>query len=256
MKPYLCLIQYERNQKINDVLSAMADVRIIWGGDQTIAEVRKSPLGPRASEITFADRYSLAVIDSEHYLALEEKERFAEQFYNDTFLSDQNACTSPRVVIWLGRQKEKAKEQFWQQQHRLVKQKYPFQPIMGVNKLACSYLAAAVRDGVKIQPSGDNYIKRITVESLDSQWMEFKESCGYFYEYDCDEILKVREFCNNTHCQTIGYLGKKEDLLPLLSSGIKGVDRIVPIGKTMDFDLLWDGYDLVERLTRTISIGV
>jgi hypothetical protein len=39
-----------------------------------------------------------------------------------------------------------------------------------------------------------------------------------------------------------------------MNFGIKGVDRIVPIGKTMDFDLIWDGYDLIERFTRTIDL--
>jgi hypothetical protein len=49
-------------------------------------------------------------------------------------------------------------------------------------------------------------------------------------------------------------LGNKEILRPLVFSGIKGVDRIVAIGHTMDFDLNWDGYNLVERLTRTVVI--
>ena len=38
------------------------------------------------------------------------------------------------------------------------------------------------------------------------------------------------------------------------AGGVRGVDRIVPMGKTMDFDLIWDGYDLVSRLTRTVSM--
>jgi hypothetical protein len=49
-------------------------------------------------------------------------------------------------------------------------------------------------------------------------------------------------------------LGNKEILRPLVESGIKGVDRIAAIGHTMDFDLNWDGYNLVERLTRTVVI--
>ena len=43
-------------------------------------------------------------------------------------------------------------------------------------------------------------------------------------------------------------------LAPLWKAGIKGIDRVVPVGKTMDFDLIWDGYNLVERLTRVIRI--
>ncbi len=42
--------------------------------------------------------------------------------------------------------------------------------------------------------------------------------------------------------------------IPLFTSGIKGVDRVVPVGRTMDFDLIWDGYNLVTQLTREVVI--
>lgn len=42
-------------------------MRVIWGGDATIKEIRRAALLPRATEITFADRYSLAVIDADYY---------------------------------------------------------------------------------------------------------------------------------------------------------------------------------------------
>lgn len=256
MKPYICLVRYGKEQQVNDLFSSIADTRIIWGGDSTIAEIRKSPLAPRAGEITFADRYSLAVIDSEKYLEIDDKERFAEKFYNDTFLSDQNACTSPRLVVWIGGKKEEAKELFWKLEHDLVKKKYQLQPIMGINKLTSSYLIAAEKEDIRIEYSSDNYIVRVNVPKAEPDLMRLKDNSGYFFEYDCDDILEIRDFCNNTHCQTIGYLGEKKNIMPLLKSGIRGVDRVVPIGKTMDFEFIWDGYNLVERLTRTIKVNI
>ena len=38
-----------------------------------------------------------------------------------------------------------------------------------------------------------------------------------------------------------------------LENGLTGVDRIVPVGHTMDFALTWDGYDLIQTLSRKIS---
>ena len=254
IKRYICLIRYEKNQLINDYLSSIADIRMIWGGDHSITQIRKSPLCPRAVEVTFADRYSLAIIDSDKYLELQNKERFAQEFYNDTFLSDQNACTSPRVVIWMGNSIEAAKDVFWKYEHELVQKKYTYQPIMSVNKLTSSYLAAIKLQEVKIEAREDNYIVRVKVTSVDNALMELKDSSGYFFEYDCKDILELVPLCNDTHCQTIGFLGRKETIMPLVKVGIKGIDRIVPIGKTMDFDYIWDGYNLIERLTRTISI--
>ena len=256
IRQYICLIRYERSQKINDILSSIADIRIVWGGDATIAELRKSPLKPRASEITFADRYSLAVIDSDKYLEIENKGRIAEEFYNDTYLTDQNACTSPRIVIWMGEQKKKAKEEFWTELYKVVSRKYTYRAIQGVNKMTSSYLLAATNEGVKIEKKIDNLIVRVKVPNVSAKLMELKDNSGYFMEYECNDIMELRDLCDDVCCQTIGYLGDSNVFLPLIKTGIKGVDRIVPIGKTMDFDLIWDGYNLYERMTREIVICI
>ena len=253
MKPYVILVRYEREKEINDDLSAIADIRIVWGGDATISEIRKSALQPRGTEIAFADRYSLCVIDSDAYMEMENKEKVAQDFYNDTYLTDQNACTSPRLVVWTGKRKEEAKKIFWKTEHRLVKKKYTFQSIQGVNKFTSSCLAAACWPGVKVEEHEDNFIIRVRVPKITGQLMDFKDNSGYFFEYDCDDILELKPICDDKRCQTVGLLGDKELLTPLLGSGIKGIDRVVPLGKTMDFDLIWDGYDLASQMTRTIS---
>ncbi len=256
IRPYITLVRYERDKDINDYLSAMCDVRVVWGGDATIAEIRKSELGPRSTEITFADRYSLAVIDADSYLDLNNKEKFAQDFYNDTYLSDQNACTSPRVVVWKGAGETviRAKEQFWKYLHELVEQKYVIQPIQCVDKLSTEYISAACcgEECLHIINTSDNLITRISVDKLTDVLMDYRGNSGYFYEYNMTDVMELRDICNNTHCQTIGLLGDKAILKPLLHSGIKGVDRVVPIGHTMDFDIIWDGYNLAERLTRNI----
>lgn len=256
VRPYITLVRYDRDKEINDYLSAICDTRVIWGGDATIADLRKSELLPRATEIVFADRYSLAVINSEQYLALDNKERIALDFYNDTYLSDQNACTSPRVVIWMGGEREAAKELFWGNLYSAADKRYTFQPIQGIDKLSMAYLAAGTDEleNMKIINTKDNLLYRINVDKLSPNLMQYRGNSGYFYEFDCNDILDIREFCNDTHCQTIGYLGNKAEIEPLLMSGIKGVDRVVQIGHTMDFDLIWDGYNLVDRLTRVVAI--
>ncbi len=82
--------------------------------------------------------------------------------------------------------------------------------------------------------------------------MDYRDNSGYFYEYDCKDIMDIGALCNDKRCQTLSYIGDKALFRPLIESGIKGIDRVVPVGKTMDFDLIWDGYDLTELLTRTV----
>lgn len=255
MRPYVLCVRYGRDKNINDLFSSVADVRVVWGGNQTIAELRKSPLPPRSGEITFADRYSLAVIDADSYLQIEDKNRVAEDFYNDTFFSDQNACTSPRIIVWTGKQIEDAKNVFWGAEHELVRKKYNFQSIQGVNKLTKAYLIAVAEPGIKVEEHSDNLIIRVKVPEITDYLMDYRDNSGYFYEYDCDDILNIAPLCNDKRCQTIAYIGSSDAILPLIKAGVKGIDRVVPMGKTMDFDLIWDGYNLPSLMTRTIVLG-
>lgn len=253
LKPYIICVRYDHDKNVNDLFSQIADMRVVWGGDQTIMELRKSPLPPRSGEITFADRYSLAVIDSDSYMEMKDKEKVSEDFYNDTFFSDQNACTSPRAIIWTGSKIDRAKEIFWNIEHELVEKKYPFQSIQGVNKLTQMY-RVSTEHNVKMEDFKDNLIVRVSVSDITDDLMDYCENSGYFYEYSCADILEIVPLCNDKRCQTIAYIGNSKALLPLIQSRVKGIDRIVPMGKTMDFDLIWDGYDLPAYLTRTVAI--
>ncbi|MBE0601922.1 MAG: hypothetical protein IH607_09040, partial [Firmicutes bacterium] len=70
--PYISFVKFPPDKQAADELSARCDIRVIWGGDQTIAELRQSAIGPRAYEITFPDRHSIAVIDAIEYLKSEQ----------------------------------------------------------------------------------------------------------------------------------------------------------------------------------------
>ena len=137
----------------------------------------------------------------------------------------------------------------------MVERKYDFQAVQGVNKLVQAYLIAVAEPGVKVEEHTDNLIIRVSVPRITSSLMDFRDNSGYFYEYDCNNILDLLPLCKDKRCQTISYIGDNQVLMPLIQSGIKGIDRIVPIGKTMDFDLIWDGYDLPSMLTRIITFA-
>lgn len=253
LRPCIHLVRYGRDKRANDYFSFISDVRVIWGGNRTIAELRQSPMPPRATEILFADRYSLAVMDSDAYMASENKPRIIAGFYNDTYFSDQNACTSPRAVVWTGSRIREAKREFWAGLESFAESRYPFQAVQGVDKLSLFCVAATRHGGLKAVAGGRNILWRIQTSRLSPWLMNDRGNSGYFYEYDCGDILELREFCNDTRCQTISYIGDRGMLKPLLESGLKGIDRVVPVGHTMDFDIIWDGYNLVEGLTRTLG---
>ncbi len=256
LAPYLVMVKYPPVQAITDAFSALCDMRVVWGGDSTVAEMRRSPLKPRAGEITFADRHSLAVIDADAYLACEDKARGALDFYNDTYFSDQNACTAPRAVVWLGREKARAKERFWALLHQLAREKYAMAPVQAVGKLTAFCRAAANVD-VRLVAGPDGLLARAAVARLDARLMDYKYNSGFFFEYDAESLDELLPLCGE-RCQTLSCLGVSAEALRafVAECGPRGVDRAVPLGHSMDFSLRWDGHDLIRELSRVVDIRI
>lgn len=260
MKPYVALVRYDRGGVETKTLSAACDARIIWGGDNTVATVRRCPTPPRAVEITFADRKSFSVIDAQEYLALDNSERIANAFYNDTFLSDQNACTSPHLVVWVGDADttQKAQRLFWDGLDASAKaHSYEIAPVHSIGKLSAFYQSAAHRSQLLVSGTEGSPITRIALDKLDSKLFDDCYHSGLFFEYRTDDLHDLTVLLDDPRVQTASYIGQgvRDTLASIvLDSGIAGVDRIVPIGQTMDFNLIWDGADLIRTLSRAISV--
>ena len=252
LAPYLLLIRYDHDAAITQALSDICDVRVIWGGNRTISTIRAASLPPRAVELTFADRHSMAVIDADRYLEMNPIE-IAENFYLDTYYIDQNACSSPRLVVWLGHAIELAQQRFWGTLERLVREKYDFQSVQSVDKLDAFCRLAVRRPEVRKQ--GNGALMRVALPTLWPDVMELKEGGGYFFEYRAETLSELTPVLGKP-CQTVAYLGVAAEELysAVLRLGVRGVDRIVPVGKTMELSLVWDGFDLVKSMSREIEI--
>ena len=254
--PYFLFVRYGHVQDVTEHYSRLANTRVIWGGDATIEAIRRAPLAPRANEITFADRHSLVVIDAPAYLAAADKARIAQDFYNDTYLSDQNACTAPRFVVWLGAAEKvkAAQDLFWRTLHALVKDRYTLQGVQAVDKLTQLY-RLGVHAAAQQTTMEDNLITRVCVAELTEELAAYKAGSGFFIEYAAQELAELRPLCGRS-CQTLSYYGVERDSLlrAVLAMRPAGVDRIVPMGRTMDFALVWDGVDLIRTMSRAVQV--
>lgn len=254
MKPYICLFRYQHDENITREISAICDVRVIWGGNRTIGEIRNAPLPPRAVEMAFADRHSIALIDAGEYLTRDAAE-VAKGFYTDTYYTDQNACSSPRLVVWFGDKVSEARDRFWKALEDLVKKDYTMQPIQAVDKYMsfCEY--AMEGKGIHLV-SDNNYVMRVETEQLDAGMMEYKDGGGYFFEYVAQELEEIVPVLTK-QCQTVAVLGIEKSAVRNLvfEKGVRGVDRIVELGQTMGLEFIWDGYKMVESMSRFVYTG-
>lgn len=258
LSDYITIIRYDHNKNVTDYLCSICDIRMIWGGDNTINEIRQSALKPKSFDITFSDRYSICIINADNYISENDPIKIGNNFYNDTYLFDQNACTSPHLVLWFGNEKniEKSKEQFWGILNKLVKEKYNMQPISVIDKYTAACECAIKLNDIIIESIIDNRIVRIKLKTLTKNIEEFKQHSGYFFECNIKSLEELYPIVNRKY-QTLSYYGfdknKFEDFC-LNNKCLFGIDRIVPIGKTLDFSLTWDGYDLINTLSRIIQV--
>lgn len=251
MERYLIIVRYGHDEELTRFISSMCDVRIIWGGDRTIHTVRAAGLPPRAVEMTFADRHSIALIHSDALMNAD-IDKLADGFYTDTYYIDQNACSSPRLVIWFGRHVKEAKRRFWDAVEKLVKRDYAFQEIQAVDKLDQFCRLSAVNTDVRLEDRS-NLVMRIKVDRLDADIMNYKFGGGYFFEYEAEELSEIAPIMNKP-CQTLSYFGLDGHEIQqfIINGGFRGGDRVVPVGKTMDLTFKWDGFDMIESMSRYV----
>ena len=251
------LVRYAHENPATAFFSSMCDVRMIWGGDATIGEIRKNILPPRAFDVTFASRYSLCVIHAGSFMTNPSPGKVAAGFYNDTYLSAQEACTSPHLVAWLGSDNEvaAARSVFWDHVYKIVKSRYHLQPHAAVDKLTTFCLQAAQSDGIKKTVMPDNLVWRTELKSLPEDIDRYRCGGGYFSECRIHALSDLSATINGKY-QTLSYFGiEKEELENFITRGRPGgIDNIIPIGRSLEFSLIRDGYNLVDTLSREITV--
>ena len=240
-------VRYDRDSNATEYFSSICDSRIIWGGDNTIELIRSYKIPARANEVTFSDRFSFSVINAKKYLESNEKKNLSVAFFNDTYLFDPNACTSPHILFWYGKSENivNAKKNFWDLLYDYVKENYEISPVTSVDKLT-NYCSSAIQ-GVEIDLiKYENLIWRVGLKKLINNIHEYKSNSGYFFEYNIENFDKIIPIINKKY-QTLSYFGFEISFLEkfVKKNNLVGIDRITQIGNTSNFSLIWDGYNLV-----------
>jgi len=254
----VAIIRYGHVDDITEKLSNMADVRVIWGGDNTIKQIRNIPIKPTAIELTFADKFSFAIIKSKKLIEDEKLELLIEKFYNDAFWFGQMACSSIRLIVWVGDKSnnQKAKEIFWNRLNSYLLEKQPKEIFSSdvINKFVAQ-CSMAIEKNIIIKSNNNPYINRVKIENLKDISTKLHCGAGLFYELEQDKFESIFPHITKKY-QTIAQYGFSKDELKVMinSSMPEGIDRVVPIGKSLDFSYIWDGYDLFRSFCREIEI--
>ena len=255
------IVSFEHDDEFTRQLSEICQVRILWGGDESVRRLRAVPLNPLAIEVAFANRFSLAVLNAFKVFdaGAEELASLVAEFHRDAYWFYQLACSSPRLVVWVGDPHSCASAQslFWNAlAAEVAKRKTEYPQVVGIDKLVTAYVSAATGIADRVLPDVTGPISRVHLGS--NPKAEFRKvECGggFFFETERETIQQISEILTERD-QTLAYYGfEREELKELaLSFPARAVDRIVPIGSALDFNTVWDGSNLLQVFTREVDL--
>ena len=217
---------------------------------------------PDAVQMGFPDRYSICILDTAHVCSLtdDELKHLVHRFYNDTYVLDQNACSSPVAVIWNQKSGSETAEHIRTRWWNMVAEEagdYHMTAHKATVKYEqlCRY-AMESQETVKVTRYG-NRLYTIRLSCVPEHPDQLKGSFGLFFEYTGDWREAVGRMATS-RLQTITYHGIKAQEIEehVVANHLFGVHRIVPVGQAADMDLIWDGQDFITVLSRQIGRGV
>ncbi len=258
LRDELVVVGYGHEPEPTAAISRVTDVRLLWGGDETVERLRAVPITPAAHELAFGDRFSFAVLRATAVLDADESSRreLARQLFNDAYWFDQLACASPRALIWVGAPSEvdAASEILFAELAQVIAAHgYRLGPGMAMAKMTFTYRALIDRPIESVrQVSNELVVLRLaSLEGFDRT----HPGAGLFFEARVEELSELIRFVERRD-QTLAAHGFEASELTAFARSLRGrgIDRIVPFGEALTFDSLWDGYDLLAELSRSISV--
>ena len=249
-------IQYNNNDKFTQEISKICDVRIIWGSDNTISAIRKFEIQPRSIELTFADRYSISVINLDNFLKLNKKKKLmlANKFFYDGYSMEQMACNSPHFIFWVGKKNLDSINSFWDDLFYIVNKKIIFENIHILKKYTNLIKNIISSEHIKNIRMYSNFLYTAELHNT-KNLNNIRGVNGTFFQVYLNNLSELEKFVSKK-CQTASYFGfKKEEIKNfVVKNHLKGIDRFVPIGSALEMESDWDGFNFIDSLSRIVTL--
>ena len=253
-------IRYEHDEELTRSFLEKSDVRVLWGGDETVKKFRSAPSKPQAVDLCFPDRQSIAIFSRSAVSDADEESlnRLARYFYNDSYSMDQNACSSPRIVFWLEDQEGTSGEQcFWERLSVIAQQEYPldfYRVSRKYEKLCCTLMEENL-PCVNVKSYGGNMLYVISLPAVPVPTDRLNGAYGLFFEFHLNSLEDLVPFLTEK-TQTLSYFGLDPEKIAdlLMQYRVRGVNRIVPTGQALSMDFIWDGKDLIAEMSSLLQV--
>ncbi|MBW1793741.1 MAG: hypothetical protein JRJ38_04830 [Deltaproteobacteria bacterium] len=248
----MAVVRYDRNRKdIGAAISKEADVRVFWGGDDSVATMRALPTKLHTRDLVFSNKTSFMAIDNGS-LETMDMEAIARRVAMDISVFEQKACASPHTLFL------ETEDASVVQQFALCLKEALSRALASIPKTIPSQNEISAVLNLRAQYDMFHqawYSEGTEFSILSDDYFQLGPPIGNrtIYLRKIDNLQKLTELIT-PQVQSVGILAKPETferVTALFSE--KGVHRFTNIGAITHFEVPWDGYILPQYLVRWTS---
>jgi len=250
----LAVVTFPSDHPLGSDLSAMADIRVAWGGREAVESLARWPRRYDVRDIFFGPKLSYMVIGKEQLTDGRGLKKLLRRAATDCSVFDQYACSSPHTIF--------------------VEQGGAVSPEVFARRLG-DEMGRTLTRIPKMPPDAATVmaiaLRRITHDMLHDVW--HSQDTGWTVLYD--EEMKLADPCYSRvvtvrgvadvmptaglaheDIQTIGLaLGGERRLAYAREAARRGVCRLPEVGRMTLFEPLWDGVLVMGHMVRWVTLG-
>ena len=156
----------------------------------------------------------------------------------------------------VGKSKKKNKEQFWDEINKDLNKKNNFDLSKTNKKIYQIHKNILSNPNIyKVNSSNFQTVRLNLLKGKKNLNIEnFQAGYGTFIEIDIKNVKDIKKYISEK-CQTITQFGFNSDDIKkiIIEENFRGVDRIVKMGMAFEISNIWDGYDIINILSRKIA---
>ena len=241
-------------EKLGKEMSKEADVRIAWGGRESVETVSSFPARYDAETVIFGPKLSFSVIAKEELSCVQEAKKLARKVSVDVSVFDQTGCASPHN-LYIEEGGMISPEEFCDILGDSMK-KTEFQipkPLMSPEQVSQIHSIRGVYDFKGTVKGSETMSWTILLDDLDE--IDKPVYSRVLFVHKVKSIMDSLKYINE-NTQTIGIAAPTEKALVFAKEATRqGVMRLPLIGRMLNFEMPWDGIFLFDRLVKWNTYG-